>query len=129
MLKIIEATSAKPGTIIMIDGEPCEVKSQDVSKTGKHGASKVRIEAVGVIDGKKRVIVKPGSERFEVPLIQKRRGQVLAITGDTANIMDVESYETLDLPISDEIKENIAEGKQVEYWDIEGRKIIKRVFG
>jgi len=128
-MKIIEATSAKPGTIIMIDGEPCEVKSQDVSKTGKHGASKVRLEAVGILDGKKRVIVKPGSERFEVPLIQKRRGQVLAITGDIANVMDIESYETLDLPISEDVKENIAEGKQVEYWDIEGRKIIKRIFG
>jgi len=128
-MKIIEATSAKPGTIIMIDGEPCEVKSQDVSKTGKHGASKVRLEAVGILDGKKRVIVKPGSERFEVLLIQKRRGQVLAITGDIANVMDIESYETLDLPISEDVKENIAEGKQVEYWDIEGRKIIKRIFG
>ena len=70
--KLINATEAKEGIAIMVDGEPCIVKSQDISKTGKHGASKARIEAVGVIDGKKRVIAVPGHERFEVPLIEKR---------------------------------------------------------
>ena len=43
VLKLINATEAKPGISIMIDGQACTVKSQDISKTGKHGASKVRI--------------------------------------------------------------------------------------
>ena len=124
--KIINATEAKPGTTIIIDGEACIVKSFDVSKTGKHGHAKVRIEAVGVIDGKKRVIARPGHERFEVPLITKRKAQILSISDNKTNVMDVESFENLDLDIPVDLEEPISEGDQVEYWDIEGVKLIKR---
>jgi translation initiation factor 5A len=102
------------------------VRSQDISKTGKHGASKARIEAVGVIDDKKRILVKPGHEKFDVPLIEKKKGQVLSIEGDNANLMDVESFETLTVAIPADLKESITEGLQVEYWDVEGQKVIKR---
>ena len=124
--KLINATEARTGTAILIEGEPCIVKSIDVSKTGKHGSSKVRIEAIGVFDDKKRVIARPGHERFEVPLIDKRKAQILSIGGNSVNVMDVESFETIDLPISEQLKSEVKEGAQVEYWDIDGRKIIKR---
>ena len=123
--KLINATEAKEGIAIMVDGEPCIVKSQDISKTGKHGASKARIEAVGVIDGKKRVIAVPGHERFEVQLINKLKAQVLSIQEGKASIMDLESFETLDVPVFQDVPE-LKEGDNVEYWEIEGRKIIKR---
>ena len=124
--KLINATEARTGTAILIEGEPCIVKSIDVSKTGKHGSSKVRIEAIGVFDDKKRVIARPGHERFEVPLIDKRKAQILSIGSNSVNVMDVESCETMDLPISEQLKSEVKEGAQVEYWDIDGRKIIKR---
>ncbi len=124
--KLINATEAKTGTNIVLNGAPCIVKKMDISKTGKHGHAKCRIEAVGLIDGKKRVIVVPGHERFEVPRVEKKKGQILSISDNKANIMDIDSYETFDILISDEIKEQIKEGDQVEYWNIEGEKIVKR---
>ena len=124
--KLINATEARTGTAILIEGEPCIVKSIDVSKTGKHGSSKVRIEAIGVFDDKKRVIARPGHERFEVPLIDKRKAQILSIGSNSVNVMDVESFETMDLPISEQLKSEVQEGAQVEYWNIDDRKIIKR---
>ncbi len=127
--KLIDATAVRSGTTIMIDGDPCTVKSYDISKTGKHGHAKVRIEAIGIMDGKKRVIAKPGHERFEVPLINKRKAQVLSISQNIANIMDIESYETMDIPLpsnEEEEIEPIKEGDQIEYWDINEKKIIKR---
>ena len=126
VLKLIDATEVRVGNIINIDNVACTVKSTDKSKSGKHGASKVRIEAIGIIDNKKRVIVKPGHERFEVPLINKKRAQVLSINQDIASVMDLESFETLEIPISIELKSQIKEEDPVEYWDIEGVKIIKR---
>lgn len=125
-LKLINAADAKPGATIMIDGVPCVVRTNDMSKTGKHGHTKCRIEAISILDNKKKVLVVSGHERFDVPLINKYRGQVLSITGDKASLMDLESYETLELPMSDEIKEELKERDQVEYWDIEGIKLIKR---
>jgi translation initiation factor 5A len=123
--KIINATDAKIGTNIILDGEPFTVKSMDVSKTGKHGAHKCRIEAVGMITEKKKVLVVPGTERFEVPMVEKRKGQVLSI-GDKVSIMDLENFETLELDCPEEIKSQIEINSNVEYWDIEGIKIIKR---
>jgi translation initiation factor 5A len=124
--KFINASAAKPGTSIMIDGVPCMVRSNDISKTGKHGHAKCRIEAVSVIDGKKKVFVTGGHERLEVPMINKKRGQLLSITDGKASVMDLDSYETIELAVPEELKEQLKDGDQVEYWDVEGIKVIKR---
>lgn len=125
VLKIINATEAKVGANILLEGEPYTVKSIDISKTGKHGAHKCRIEAVGMISEKKKVIVIPGTDRFEVPLVDKRKGQVLSI-GSKVGIMDLDNFETIELDCPEEIKSQLEVNSNIEYWDIEGEKIIKR---
>lgn len=124
--KIIEATEMRIGTFLNLDGVVCEVKKYDVSKTGKHGHAKVRFEATDILTGKKKVMVIPGHDRFEVPLIEKRRAQVLSVSNGKANIMDSESFESLDLDVPEEFKDEIVEGANVEYWSVEGNKFIKR---
>ena len=125
VLKIINATEARVGTSILLEGEPYTIKKIDISKTGKHGHSKCRIEAVGIINNQKKVFVIPGHDRLEIPMIDKRKGQVLSL-GDQVSIMDLESFETLDVPCSEEIKSTLEVNSNVEYWDIEGKKIVKR---
>ena len=125
VLKIINATDMKVGTSIMIDKDAYIVKKIDISKTGKHGHSKARVEAIGIINNQKKVFVVPGHERFEVPIIYKRKGQVLSM-GNKVSIMDLENFESLEVACSDEIKSEIEENSNVEYWDIEGEKIIRR---
>lgn len=127
VLKLIDATEAKPGVTLMIDGLAYVVRNMDISKTGKHGASKVRFEAVGILDGKKKVVAVPGHERFEVPEIKKLKGQVLSVNNDKANIMDLETFETLDILIDEDLRNDLKENDNIEYWEIEGgAKIIKR---
>ncbi|MCK4647810.1 translation initiation factor IF-5A [Candidatus Pacearchaeota archaeon] len=125
VLKIINATEAKVGANIIVDGESCSVKKMDVSKTGKHGHSKVRIEAVNILSGQKKVFVVPGHDKIEVPIVNKRKGQVLSI-GDKVSLMDLENFETIEVACSKEIKQELAENDNVEYWDVEGENIIKR---
>ena len=126
--KLIHATEAKPGATILVDGVPCIVRTNDISKTGKHGHAKCRIEAIGVIDGKKKVLALSGHDRFECPMINKSRAQVLSITGDRASVMDLESFETFDIIIPEELKEELKPEDQVEYWEVEGAKVIKKKF-
>ncbi len=125
--KLIDALDAKEGTAIIIEGAPSIVRAIDISKTGKHGASKCRIEAIGIIDNKKRIVAVPGHERFEVPMIEKRRGQILSVSGNIAIIMDSESFENFDVPIGEDSRNEVQEGKQAEYWIVNGVKIIKRI--
>ena len=128
-LRLITGTGAKPGTTILWEGVPCVVKSNDISKTGKHGHAKCRMEVVGIFDGKKRIGVIPGDEKIEVPLIEKKRAQILSVDYENrnVNIMDLESFETLDLPYSEDLKDELAPEKHVEYWDVEGQKVVMRV--
>jgi translation initiation factor 5A len=127
VLKFINATEAKVGTNILLEGEPHTIKKMDVSKTGKHGHSKVRIEAVGIINGQKKVFVVPGHERFEVPEVRKNKAQVLSKSDKKASVMDLETFETMEIDCpDDEVFNSLEENGNCEYWDIEGQKIIKR---
>jgi translation initiation factor 5A len=127
VLKLIDAYNSKPGATILVDGQACNVRSNDISKTGKHGASKCRIEAIEILTGKKKIVAVPGDHRFEVPLIEKKKAQVLSVNDGAASVMDLESYETVDMPFIEDVKDTIAPDQTVEYWDIEGTKAIMRV--
>lgn len=129
VFKLITAHEVKSGTTILVDGHACVAKSNDISKTGKHGASKCRIECIGILDDKKRIVAVPGSERFDVPLIEKKKAQVLSISADglTGSIMDLESFETMDLPIVEEARGTFNPEDQVEYMIVDEKiKVIKR---
>ena len=125
--RVIDATEMRVGTFLMLDGVAHQVKKMDISKTGKHGHAKVRFEAVSIMTGKKKVQVVPGHDKFEVPMIDKRQAQVLSVAGDNASIMDSENYENFDLIVPEDLKDSINDGVTVEYWDVEGDKLIKRV--
>ncbi len=118
----------KPGQFVLIDGEVCKVASIDISKSGKHGSSKARMEANGVFDGgRRRSVVKPADSEIEVPIILKKTAQVLAISGATAQLMDMQDYAQFDAEIPDEIKNEIKEGGEVLYWEVIGKKILREV--
>jgi translation initiation factor 5A len=127
VLKIIDAVEAKVGTNILVDAVPCTIRNIDISKTGKHGHAKCRIEAVGIITGTKKVFVVPGHERLEVPSVDKRKGQILSKADGKASLMDLESFETIEVPCPDPaVFEELQENGNCEYWDVEGEKLVKR---
>jgi len=116
------------GGYIIVDGEPCRIVDITKSKPGKHGSAKARVVAIGVFDSVKRSFVKPVDANAEVPIIDKRSGQVFAVTPSSIQIMDLETYEYLDAPYPEEedLKAKIAAGVEIEYWRILGRiKIIR----
>jgi translation initiation factor 5A len=116
----------KEGSYVMVDGVPSRVVSVTKSKPGKHGAAKIRLEALGLADNRRRSIVSSTDERVEVPVIDKRNAQVISISGNKANVMDVESYETFELDIHDDLKDKVIEGATIMFWDV-GVKQIKGV--
>jgi translation initiation factor 5A len=73
----------------------------------------------------KKVFVVPGHERFEVPMVDKRKAQVLSIA-NKVSIMDLENFETMEIDCPEEIKSELKENSNVEYVDVEGKKIIRR---
>ena len=104
-VKLVESTSLKSGRYVIFDGVACIVKSIDISRPGKHGHAKCRVEAVSIKDGKKMIKIMPGHDKVQSPIIEKKKAQVLSVVGDKANVMDMESFETFDLEIPDNMKE------------------------
>jgi len=125
--KIVHVGSLKVGSFVIVDNVACKVSSIATSRPGKHGHAKVNLMAVGLIDGKKRNLMLPGHDTIDVPIIEKKNAQVLSVSGDTVNVMDSETYETFDLKVPQDLKDEIVEGVTVLYWDILDDKIIKQV--
>jgi translation initiation factor 5A len=125
--KQIHATHAKPGRYVIFDGKACVVKSLDISRPGKHGHAKCRIEAVAIKDGKKVIKIMPGHDSIDSPIIEKKNGQVLSLQGEKINVMDMETYETFDIAIPDEFKGKIVEGATIVFWTVLDERMIKEV--
>ena len=120
-----DVKSLKPGRFVLVDGEPCTVTNIQISKPGKHGAAKARVETVGVFDRQKRVFIAPSGEKVSVPIIEKRAMQVLTIMGDSVQLMDLEDYSTHELSVPDELKGKLTEGGEVVVWKYGPKMLIK----
>lgn len=127
--KPVDVGELRVGGYMLIDGHPCRIVDIAKSKPGKHGSAKARIVAIGVFDNQKRQFVKPVDSGAEVPIIDKRPGQVFAVSPSGIQIMDLETYEYIDAPFPDEEdvpKTKLIPGAEIEYWKIMGRVKIVR---
>ena len=117
----------KPGGFVLIDDAPCRIDKVSRSSSGKHGAAKIRVDAIGILDGRRRNVVKPSSGNVDVPIINKHTAQVLAIVGDNAQLMDMKNYEVFELPIPEELKGKLQEGSDIQYFEVVGTKTLKQI--
>ena len=134
MSKPSDLGSLKIGSYILLpvadqpSGEPCRIVEYDTSKPGKHGSAKARIVGVGVFDGQKRPHVGPVSMQIHIPLIDKRTAQIISMTDSGIQLMDSETFETIDANlVDDEIKDRIQQGQDIEYWKVMDRTKIMRI--
>ena len=82
---------------------------------------------MGILDGKKRNIVLPAHDKIEAPIIEKKSAQVLSVSGNMANVMDMETYETFELEIPEELQGQVSEGAEILYWMLVGTKVMKQL--
>ena len=66
--------------------------------------------------------------QIHIPMINKKVGQIISINGDVIQLMDSETFETLDVGmIDDEVKGKLENGQNVEYWVVMDKTKIMRV--
>jgi translation initiation factor 5A len=126
MKQLAEVRTLRVNRYMIIDDEPCKIMSISTSKPGKHGEAKARIEAIGIFDGQKRSVVHPVKHKIHVPIIDKRTAQVVALMGSNVQLMDMETYETFEMPIPAEFKGKLQPGSEISYLEALGRKKITR---
>jgi len=129
-IKLTHAGSLKSGSYLLVDGAACIVKDTQTSRPGKHGHAKVRIKAQDIITGSTKEVVKPGHDTVEVPIIYKKNGQILSITGDDVEVMDMETFETNNTTLSlaeESVRDSLAAGQTVLFWQVMGKILIKQI--
>ncbi|OIO28404.1 translation initiation factor IF-5A [Candidatus Micrarchaeota archaeon CG_4_10_14_0_2_um_filter_60_11] len=117
----------KVGKYVLVDEHPCRVVSMDKSKPGKHGSAKINIVAISLFDNSKHTLMKSSDADCEVPIIERKRGQVVGVSGNTATLMDVESYETFDVQIAEDMMKDLEVGKEIQYMQTMGVKLLLRI--
>lgn len=117
-----EVRTLKIGRYMLVDEEPCKILSITTSKPGKHGSSKARIDVASVFTGSKKSVVYSVTDKIYVPMIDKRKAQVLNIQGDQVQLMDSENYETFEMPIPEGM--TLEPGTEVSYWEAMGRRML-----
>lgn len=117
-----EIGKLKEGRYMVIDDEPCKILGISVSKPGKHGAAKARIDAVGLFDGVKRSIVQPVSAKTYVPIVERKSGQVITIAGNVATLMDMKEYTNFEIVIPEGKSGQVEVGKEIQYMEALGKR-------
>lgn len=110
-----EIRELKVGRYLNIEEEPCKIISISTSKPGKHGSAKANIDAESIFTGSKKSLVGPVSTKVQVPLIDKRKGQVLHFTDAEVQIMDLETFETFTMSINADHECTLADGAEIMY--------------
>ncbi|MCL5011480.1 MAG: translation initiation factor IF-5A [Candidatus Marsarchaeota archaeon] len=118
----------KIGKYVIVDDHPCRVVSMDKSKPGKHGAAKVNIVAISLSDSSKHSLMKPSDATVEIPIVNRKRAQIVSVSGVNAQLMDLETFETFEVEIPEEVKNEVESGKEIEYMEVMGKKILGRIY-
>lgn len=118
-----EVRELDEGSYVMMDDEPCKITSYSTAKPGKHGSAKARVDGKGVFDGKKRSLSQPVDAKIWVPIIERKQGQVVSVSGNDAQVMDLETYDTFTMRVPED--ENLSPDDEIEYLELEEqRKIV-----
>lgn len=119
----------KEGSYAIVNDEPSQIVQITKSKPGKHGSAKFRCTAISLFDGRKQSYVASTDTSIQVPIVDKRRGQIISVSPVSIQLMDLETYEMMDVekPSVEEVALALEAGKEVEYWIIMDRVMIQRV--
>jgi len=127
--RIAKVGELREGSYAIVNDEPSQIVSIQKSKPGKHGSAKFRCTTISLFDGRKQSFVSSTDANIQVPIVDKRSGQVINMGPGSVQIMDLETYEMMDvaMPADEEVASKLEAGKNVEYWIIMERVKIQRV--
>jgi len=112
------------GSYVMMEDAPCKIDAYSTAKPGKHGSAKARVEGRGVFDSKKRSFSQPVDAKVWVPIIERKGGQIVSVDGDDAQVMDLDTYETITMRMPDDV--DVENGDEIEYLEYEGQRKVVR---
>ena len=114
------ASELEKGNYFIYNGEPVKITRKEVVSVGTHSHTKLKFYIQGLRDKGERTAVFQHSDRVEKIEIIKKQGQVISKSNNKVQVMDAVSYETLDASLPPEMYNDINEGDNVTFVELNG---------
>ena len=111
----------KPGSLIMIKGNPCKVTEASTAKPGKHGSAKVILKGKDILTDKVYECTYHAGDMVDAPIVTRVEYNLLNIDDEVLQLLtpDGEVKEDVNLPsaghlkdVAKKIKDIFEEGKR-----------------
>ncbi len=114
------ASELERGNYFIHNGEPVRVVRKEVIVVGTHSHSKLKFYIQGLREKGEKSVIFQHSDRVEKIEIMRKQGQIISKTKNKVQVMDAVSYETLDANIPPELIDELNEGDNVTFVELNG---------
>ena len=110
-----DSNRLKPGSTVMIKGNPCRVTDVTTAKPGKHGSAKVILKGKDVLTQKVYECTYHAGDMVDAPIIKRNEFTLLNIDDDALELLDGngEVKSDVNLPTADHLKEIASKIKEI----------------
>ena len=102
-----DSNRLKPGSLVMVKGNPCKVIETTTAKPGKHGSAKVILKGKDLITAKVYECTFHAGDMVDAPIVSRQEYTLLNIDGDALELLDPmgEVKSDINLPTQEHFKE------------------------
>ena len=107
MCEKTDTNRLKPGSLVMIKGNPCKVTDVSTAKPGKHGSAKVILKGKDILTDKVYDCTYHAGDMVDAPLVKRVEYTLLNIDDESLQLMDNqgEMKEDVNMPTAEHLKE------------------------
>lgn len=121
------AQELERGNYFIYNGEPVRVLRKEVIVVGTHSHSKLKFYIQGLNEKGERDINFHHTDKIEIVDIIRKLGQVIAKANNKVQVMDMVSYETFDVNSPQDLFNDLSEGDNVTFIELNGNiQIIEK---
>jgi translation elongation factor P/translation initiation factor 5A len=118
------ASSLERGNFIIHKNEVLQIVRKSLVNVGTHSHTKLVFTVCDIYGKREREITMGHNDKVDTVDITKKKAPVIAKTGDSIQIMDIVSYETLDAICDADIAENLSVGDEIIFIEYQGIRIL-----
>lgn len=114
------ASDLEKGNYFLYNGEPVRVARKEVISVGTHSHTKLKFYVQGLRDKGEKTVIFSHSDKVEKMDVIRKQGQIISKASNKVQLMDAVSYETLDANIPPELADEVNEGDNVTFVELNG---------
>lgn len=118
------ASDLDRGKFFEYKNELLQVTAKNLVTSGTHSHTKLVFTVCNIQGKKERKITLAHNDRVDIIDIMKKKATIISISGKDVQIMDINTYETLDATADSQILSTLTEGDEIVYIEYKGFQVL-----